>query len=232
MTRTWLSNSDVDPEVVLVTTGERISCNSTEHYAPDSCWKTISYRRKPTEEQRRRRREKAALRAEIMSDPKKRYDYERKQNIRAAALRMMRDNRYYGWTYRQLCSYVDSCMPRNDEPMIITNPKLAKAAAKEASTDKIRRQPAGNRAATEVERRADEGDFTTKTFSADFIKQITDKRRSMTVDDGDGGKRPMTQKDLALLINRDAALIKAFEAGELLFDVKLKQQLNWKLGFP
>jgi len=249
MTQTWLSNDfDVAAHHIHSITGQQIPSNSSAHYISPrqqlgarwpalkrgqkqpSGWQVVHHRRpQPSlseEEQRQldlRKQETAALRAELMADPERRYKYERDQDIRHRVRRLQRDPRFQGWSKRQLWRYVDGYLGRADEPLILRNPKLLK----EEGGPKTQ---SGSRRVAEIERRAAEGNYQIKEYTKEFIDLIKSARCRRMLPTDDGGERPMTQEDLAKLVNVNANVIRDFEAGKLTYDSALKTKLVWKLG--
>ena len=72
---------------------------------------------------------------------------------------------------------------------------------------------------SKVERNAEEGDYKQKRFDAEFVKKVRLARE----------KLGLTQKDVAMQIQRHETEYSAFERGELLFDTSLKSMLQWKV---
>lgn len=252
MTRTSFSNDiDIAPAHFHELTGHTIPSNSVDHYVPSRVqlgrhwtevkrgqkaptgWQVVSYRRPRrllTEEQERRRymrkAEQQSEMDEIMADPERHYKYERNLDINGQVQRLQRNPRFYGWSKKQLWRYVDGYMGRAAEPTVLRNPNLDKN--EQMSPEEHR--PAGSRRAAAIERRAEEGILEHKEFSPKFIEQIKDTRSRRTVKTEDGVERPMTQEDLAMLVNVNGNVIRDFEAGKLIFDGALKSKLIWKLG--
>lgn len=255
MTRTWILNEiDTAPSYVHEQTKEIIPSNSKIHYSahgvrnigrpwparkrgnpPLTGWLIATNRRprpfltKEQEHQRRMRKaeEEAAL-ADIMTDPEKRYKYERSQRIFGEVRRLRRDQRFQGMTPKQLWKYVDGYLGRADEPTIIRKPTTGDVVpTDETSAERSRRNQWSHDAA--VERRAEAGNLQQKMFSKEFIDQIKEARARRTVPT-EHGRRAMTQEDLGKLVHVNASVIRDFEAGKLLFDGALKSKLIWKLG--
>ena len=72
-----------------------------------------------------------------------------------------------------------------------------------------------------VERAAEDGNYKVRTFDPVFIEQIKTIRQ----------EKGLSQKDLAVAINRPVNEIAALERGELVFNGQLKSLLHQKLNF-
>lgn len=197
-------------------------------------WTTVSYHRpRPTrseDEQRAydmRKQEEYARMTEIMNDPVKRWNYERRQDIYATTRRLMRDQRFYGWTFKEVRAYVDGYKNRSSEPTVLLNPKADKSTAAVTKDGKRR---AGSRRDAALERRAEDGIFSQKEFTREFVDQVKRARSSRKTVDAEGVEHVMTQQDLANLLNTNVSIIHDFESYKLPFDGGLKSKLIWKLG--
>lgn len=184
----------------------------------------VTYKRPMTVEQRKLRAELRKKEQEdldyIMSDPMRRYKYERDMEIDRKVKRFSRDPKFYQWTQAQLYAYVRGFMGNEGEPVIWKKPKSEEEIQKEKLERREQRR-ATRRREREMERRAEEGDFTMKEFDAEFIARMIKTRND----------RKMTQKDLAKVVNRPEGVIRDLEAGKLPFDGGLKSLLIWKLGW-
>lgn len=167
--------------------------------------------------QRRAEKRESELKA-IMSDPVTAYQYERDMEIRRRMRRLEHDPKFGRYSQRELERYVTSYMGNAAEPLILK---------KLSSSSSAPHGNSANRQALKVERNAEEGNLSApKAFTSDFIQRVKSTRQNRTNTDG----TPMTQKDLAMLVNRHENIIKDFEKGELAFDSALKALLVWKLG--
>jgi hypothetical protein len=193
-------------------------------------WQTVTYRRgkELSEEQIADRDRKRQLRAEeeerIRADPVASALRERKHGIWAAVRRLERTPKFYGWTRKQIRDYLESQVSYDRVPTIICKDDP------DADPDAPRRNRDKGGRARRVERNAEEGKLQLTHFTKEFVDQVKAARAARQVAGEDGEMRPMTQADLARLVSRTANEIKAFEAGEMLFDGQLKTLLMWKLG--
>jgi len=220
-----------------------IPSNSELHYGkqerrfgekPTTGWTTVSYHRprpvRSDDEQRayvlRKQEEHAKLDA-IMADPVKRWNYERRQDIYATAQRLMREPRFHGWTFREVRAYVNGYKSRSGEPTVLLNPNANDKPTVLAKSGKGR---AGSRREAAIERRAEDGIFTQKEFSREFVDQVKRARCSRKTVDAEGVEHVMTQQDLASLLNTNVSVINEFENYTLPYDGGLKSRLIWKLG--
>jgi len=199
-------------------------------------WTTVSYHRphpvRSKEEQRAynmRKQEELARMEDIMNDPVKRWKYERRQDVYTTAHRLMRDHRFYGWTARQVRAYVDGYKNR-DEPTVLLNPKANDKPLSTVTQTRTGKRRAGSRRDAALEQRAEDGDFSQKEFSRDFVDQVKRARVSRKTVDDEGVEHVMTQQDLANLLNTNVSVIHDFESYTLPFDGGLKSKLIWKLG--
>lgn len=253
MTRTWYSPAIDIPSTLELVDGQgskvQVPSNSTEHYVSvphsdkkSSGWVTVTHHRpRPvrSEAQERRdfmrRMEQQRAYELIMENPVERYHYERDQRVNTTARLMMRDQRYYGWTYRQVRAYVNEWMGRQEEPVILINPKLVEndeiILNKDTQNQNRNRNKLGSRRARTIERRAEAGDHHIKMFDQEFINKVVKARTARKTVDSNGVEHCMTQGDLAKMLNIDVAVIQDLEAGKLQFDGALKSRLILKLGF-
>jgi ribosome-binding protein aMBF1 (putative translation factor) len=215
--------------------GKEIPSDSTLHYDSKSKWQTVAYQkpRPPlTESQQRaltrRKRDRDEILEDIMADPVQRYRHERKEELGRRVLRMQRSGKHGGQTRKQLWALADSQMSRDDAPTVVTG--IKKVREEQQAREHRKRGTAGSRRDAIVEQRAEDGDYRQKEFDKAFIDQIKGTRSQRTVTDKDGEKQPMTQKDLAALVNEAPSVIQDFEAGKLPYDSSLKVKLLWKLG--
>lgn len=200
-------------------------------------WQTVTYLPAPSRlseadlrQMARRKHEKRVFDEEIMADPLSRWLQERQDTIISTVRRMQRDQRYAGWSFHKLWRYVDGYLSRASEPVILTKPKSKPQSAQtEHGTASRRRASAGSRRQAAIERKAEAGDFTQKFFTKEFIDQITQARLRRRIDQ-EGVMRPMTQQELAKMVNVTPKVIQDFEAGKLAFDARLQALLIWKLG--
>jgi hypothetical protein len=200
-------------------------------------WTTVSYHRpqpvRSKDEQHAyemRKQEELSKMDDIMNDPVKRWKYERRQDIYTTAQRLMRDQRFYGWTARQVRAYVDGYKNRSGEPTVLLNPKANDRSPTTVTETRGGKRRAGSRRDAALEYRAEAGDFSQKEFSREFVDQVKRARSSRKTVDTEGVEHVMTQQDLANLLNANVSVIHDFESYTLPFDGGLKSKLIWKLG--
>lgn len=187
----------------------------------------VEYKRYPDINMRevKAKREKAKKREaeleEIMAHPLSRYRYEKEQKIRCVVKRLQKDPKWYKYSESELYRYVRGYIGNMDEPIVWTKAKTEAELQKERA-DKMQKRGArrGTRRTQKLEQDAEDGNFTKKVFDQEFIDRVRSIRES----------RKMTQKDLAMLINKPEGYIRDFELGKLDYDGGLKSILIWKLG--
>jgi hypothetical protein len=205
---------------------------------------TVTYRKLRTPEEIKERRKNAAKREAdidfIMSHPVSRYRYERENHINSTVKRLEKNiptmlNKYvldfrspkrksydpnYSRTTEALYHYVRNYIGNEGEPTVLLAIKTADELRKEEA-DKALHKKRGTRRERILEQNAEDGVFVApKEFTEDFISKIV-KTRNL---------RNLSQKDLAMLVNRPERDIRDLEAGNMPFDGGLKSLLIWKLG--
>ena len=182
----------------------------------------ILYRKPRTERETKLRQLRAFKREceleKIYADPMTAFKYERDMEIRSRVRVLERQPKFAHLSTKDLVHYVKSFMNNDNEPLIIKNPNFA-TGKKPDDVDKPHTSKQARRL-HKIEKNAEEGNFTVEVFEAELIEKIKQTRQH----------RSMTQKDLAMLVNRHESDIKALEKGELAFDRGLKALLLWKLG--
>jgi DNA-binding transcriptional regulator YiaG len=164
--------------------------------------------------------------AEINSNPITKYLYERDQAQEHAVRRLAKQR---GWDTKPreyILQYVRANWNNSAEPTMLGS----KAANQDEGYTKrmtLRQHLKSTRRAHEparlnaVERSAEDGNYKTRSFDPVFIEQV----KQMRNDHG------LTQKDLAVSINRPVSDIASLERGDLVFDGELKSLLHQKFQF-
>ncbi len=211
-------------------TGMEVRADDPIHYDRKSAWMTVRYGRRHelSREDRQRlslyRRQRRVEMARIMSDPHATWRFRRDEEIHRCILRIRRqaDPKFHGMSYKNLWRHVDRNMSRDDEPLILINPKMDKAAEEV----QVPRRQGGARQLATVEKNAEEGNLTVLRFTGKFIDQVRSARVQTKIEDPYGEQHAMTQAQLGQAVNETENVIRDFELGTLPFDHKLAKKLR------
>ena len=211
-------------------TGKEVRADDPMHYDRKTSWMNVHYgpRYELTREERQRlevRRRQRHLELErIKKDPHAWWRYQRDEDVHRGVLRLIRQGnpKFHGWKYERLWRYVDRNMSRDDEPIIMINPKMDKAAEEV----QVPRRQAGTRQLNAVEQNAEEGNLTVLRFTGKFVDEVRNARVQTKFEDLSGELHSMTQEQLARAINETSGVIRDFELGNLPFDYKLAKKLR------
>jgi len=190
---------------------------------------TVNYVRESPEDKAARNRralQHELYMAEINSNPLTKWLYERDRDQEHAARRLSKQRGWDTKSREQILHYVRANWNNSTEPTIMGS----MAALQEEGYSKrmtLRQHLKASRRLNEparlnsVERAAEDGNYKVRTFDPVFIEQIKTLRQ----------EKGLSQKDLAVAINRPVNEISSLERGELVFNGELKSLLHQKLNF-
>jgi hypothetical protein len=175
---------------------------------------------------RRRARQNELYMSEINSNPLTKYLYERDQEQEFAARRLAKQPGWDTKSWEQVLRHVKANWNNSAEPTILGS-RAHSMEEGYSNRMTLRQHLKASRRINEparlnaVERAAEDGNYQVRNFDSIFIDQVKQLRND----------KGLSQKDLAVAINRPASEIAALERGELPFNGELKSLLHQKLGF-
>jgi DNA-binding XRE family transcriptional regulator len=174
---------------------------------------------------RKQRRERGKEYARIMADPVLRHEFEKNEYETGQIRRLQKMPQHSDKTRRQLRYLITGSTHQEYEPIILSGADK-KAPEEEKRPQTRHRNRVTNRRQGEsvqrIERNAEAGDYRVKYFTSGFVDRVKRMRLERPT--------PLTQEDVAKLVNVTPNEIAKLERGELEFDNRLKTLLLWKLG--
>lgn len=189
-------------------------------------YSVVSYKRNLTREQQKNKQRKNAIEQkkyqEAMNDPMLKYEWEKNEYEQGYMNRLSKQPGYQSMTQSELRKHI--CGPGGQEYMPIILMKQNSAVKEETRSYKRannQQRELGSHEKHRIETNAEEGNYQRRFFSKNFIDKVKTMRLKYDP--------PLSQSDVAQMINVNVKIISQLEKGELEFDNRLKTLLLWKL---